>query len=279
VVVSCPAKINLFLDVLCKRPDGYHEIETVMQAVDFYDTLAIEPAEGLELQVDPPVVPADDANLVIRAARLLQQHAGIRRGAKMRLAKSIPVGGGLGGGSSDAAGALAGLARIWQISPDREELVALAAQLGSDVAFFLYGGTAICRGRGEQVAPLRWSVPSCCYVLVCPDIAMPTREMYRHLDSRLTKPRVCSTVPVLAGEITSLASLTEGLYNAFELVAYEVQPTLRVIRSELAAAGAQAVVLSGSGSTVFGVCSGRGEAEEVARRLSYRVVVAEPERA
>src|SRR5256886_7101276 len=153
LVLSAAAKINLALEVLGRREDGYHEVATVMQAVDLSDRLVIEDAEVLELRVSAPDVPSDGSNLVARAARALRETAAVSRGARITLIKRIPVAGGLGGGSADAGATLMGLSRLWRLGWPRARLAELAATLGTDVPFFLRGGAALGTGRGGRVAP------------------------------------------------------------------------------------------------------------------------------
>lgn len=275
--ILCPAKVNLFLEVLGKRPDGYHEISTVMQAVTLYDVLEIEEAAELSLTVEPPVVGAGEENLVVRAARLLQERAGRLLGAAIRLKKNIPVGGGLGGGSSDAAGALRGLCELWRMNAFLDEVPLIAAAVGSDVSFFLHGGTALGTGRGEKVEPLSWNV-NVAYVLVCPDIAISTREMYESvncLTRQVTKNKIRQS---FVGQV-EVQDLADGLYNAFEPVAFGRHPVLREIKGALLDAGALGALLSGSGSTMFGMCTTRAEAERIASEMKRfgRAVVVEPE--
>ena len=166
--LSAPAKVNLTFEALGRRADGYHEVRTVLHAVSLADEIAFAPADDLSLVVEPPVteppgngafssaafVPTGDANLVLRAARLLRREAGVTAGAAIRLRKRIPVAAGLGGGSSDAAAALRGLRRLWALDLDADALRELAAQLGSDVPFFVMGGAALAEGRGERLTPL-----------------------------------------------------------------------------------------------------------------------------
>lgn len=161
--LSAPAKVNLTFEALGRRADGYHEVRTVLHAISLADEIAFAPADDLSLAVEPPEkgafssaasAPAGDDNLVLRAARLLRREAGVKTGAAIRLRKRIPVAAGLGGGSSDAAAALRGLRRLWGLDLDADALRELAAQLGSDVPFFVTGGAALAEGRGERIMPL-----------------------------------------------------------------------------------------------------------------------------
>ncbi len=156
LTVSCPAKVNLFLETRGVRPDGYHEIETVMQAVTLYDTVVLHPRSkgGIVFRCSDPSLPSGIDNLACRAAELLGREVSLPAGVSITLEKRIPYGSGLGGGSSDAAGVLVGLNELFGLGLPRERLCELCARIGSDVAFFVYGGTALCRGRGERVTPV-----------------------------------------------------------------------------------------------------------------------------
>ena len=171
------AKVNLALEVLGKRADGYHEIATVLQAVDLFDRIVLGAADTLSLDTDDPDLPTDDGNLMMRAARLLQKAAGIEAGARIRLQKRIPVAAGLGGGSSDAAATLWGLNRLWKLRWPAARLRELAVELGMDVPFFLGPGRAVATGRGEQLAALPGG-GGYALVLVNPRVPLSTREVY-----------------------------------------------------------------------------------------------------
>jgi 4-diphosphocytidyl-2-C-methyl-D-erythritol kinase len=257
VLVRCPAKINLRLEVLGRRPDGYHELRTLFQAIDLEDHLEIGPAEGLILATDDPRLPVGEENLVMRAARALAAAFDVGKpGARMRLRKAIPLEGGLGGGSSDAAGALAGLSRVWGISASPEVLAALAATLGSDVPFFLSGGTAYGGGRGERIVPLPSLAPTS-VLLGIPPYGVSTAEVYGRLGGLvpLTPQEGGVTVPALFHKL--VAEKDFGLVaNDLERAVLAGWPELASFREALVATGARAAAVSGSGSTVFGLYDG-----------------------
>ncbi len=250
---SCPAKVNLGLHVVGLRSDGYHEIVTVFQAIDICDVLEGELSDALTLEVSDPALPAEESNLVVRAARLLQGRVRgtVIPGARLRLEKAIPVGGGLGGGSSDAAGALLLLNMLWGLNLDPSTLKDLAAELGSDVPFFLSGGTALGTGRGSTIEPLppladRW------VLLGSPPFGFQTPDVYRALEAPLTVDGADVTVPRLfvkfaKGNDFSLAK------NDLEPVAFGLRGELVTFRDALTREGAEVALLSGSGSTVFGL--------------------------
>jgi 4-diphosphocytidyl-2-C-methyl-D-erythritol kinase len=268
--VRCPAKVNLVLRVLGRRPDGYHELETVFQAVDLWDSLTIRPARTLTLQCDDPLVSSKADNLVLRAARLLQERCRVpASGGRFTLHKTIPLQGGLGGGSSDAAGALLLGNRHWSIGATREELAALGAELGADVPFFLTGGTALGRGRGDRIEPLPFAGERV-VLLGCPPFGISTAEVFGRAASRLTLPGNGVSVPLLSAHKCPEENDFGLLANDLEAVVFEGWPELKGFRDALLEAGAGAALLSGSGSTVFGVFSGARAAARAESRVQNR---------
>jgi len=268
--IRARAKINLTLDVVGRRPDGYHELASVMQEIELADTLVLEPAEDISLVVDPPVVPAGEDNLVLQAARLLQEYGGVRRGAALRLRKRIPVGAGLGGGSADAAAALKGLNRLWRLGLDPGTLAELGARLGSDIPFCLTGGTALVTGRGEVVEPLPY-LPRAELVLVKPDLTVSTAEVYRGWDERgLTGGRA---TPAMLGAVLvrDWRAVAVCLANDLEKVTCARHPEVLSVKQHLERAGALGVLMSGSGPAVFSLWP-PGAAARFAFPSRYRVV-------
>lgn len=262
LTARCPAKINLGLKVLGRRSDGFHDLVTVFQAIDLWDTLRLETSERLELTCDDPSIPTGDDNLVLRAARLL------RRGgaARFRLHKSIPSGGGLGGGSSNAAAAILLLERAWSLRISELAREAAAARLGSDVVFFLHGGTALGTGRGERIQPLG-ALEERPLVLGVPPFGLSTAEVFGRLHAPLTPPDAGVTVRRLFGKFAEGNDF--GLAtNDLESVAFVLRPELVPFRDGLVRSGAQPALLSGSGSSVFGLFRARDAADEAASRLS-----------
>ena len=270
--ILAPAKVNLFLEVLARRPDGFHEIDTVFQAVSLCDRLTCEAAEHLELDVRGAgaEVPRDERNLVLRAARALAVHAGVRRGARITLEKEIPVGAGLGGGSSDAAAALRALDRMWGTSLGEDDLLALASGLGSDVPFFVRGGTARGRGRGERLEPISTEALFW-HVIVWPGVPISTAEAYRRLDEHRQLTRQSPERLVRALERGDVAAAGAATFNRLEEVAKEVRPELGRTLDLLREAGAIASHVTGSGSAVFGLFDRESVAEQVAGYLRTRI--------
>jgi 4-diphosphocytidyl-2-C-methyl-D-erythritol kinase len=259
------AKINWTLEVLGRRGDGYHEVRTVMQTIDLCDELELEPGEGLELEVDGPHEATED-DLVLRAAALLEEGRG--RGAQMRLTKRIPVAAGLGGGSSDAAAALRGLNHVRGLGHDTQQLAALASQIGSDVAFFLAGGTALAEGRGERVTPLPDAAQTWLVLLVPPlHLAEKTRRMYEALTPADFTDG--SRTGALVERIRNGEGVRENdLFNAFERAAYEVFEGLEGYREALLAAGARRVHLAGAGPALFALAEGEAPANAIRDKVS-----------
>ncbi len=267
LVVNASAKVNLTLEVLGKRPDGYHEIATVMQAVDLSDQVVLEDARSLMLETDAAGVPTGADNLVMRAAALLREAAGVDRGARIRLAKRIPVAAGLGGGSSDAAATLWGLNRLWGVRWGGERLSELAVGLGMDVPFFLGRGRALATGRGERIERLPGG-GAYALVLVNPNIALPTREVYARVTAAAFSDG--SRVPAMlkALERRNAAVVAASLYNGLETVVEPAWPVVGRIKAALASAGALGAVMSGSGPTVFGVARSLDHARQIRTRVA-----------
>jgi 4-diphosphocytidyl-2-C-methyl-D-erythritol kinase len=249
------AKINLTLRVLGRRADGYHEIETVFQTVTLDDRLTFAARDDgrLELACDAPGVPCDETNLVHRAAVALRERYGVARGAYVHLEKKIPAGGGLGGGSSNAAVALIGLARLWELEADRRALVEIGASLGADVPFFLTGGTAFGTGRGTDIYPLA-DLPTRQLLIVSPHVEVSTAAAYKSLNAHaLTKAVSPANLAVSRAQAEISRSLYAALRNDFEPVVYGLYPEIGRARDALAEAGASGALLSGSGASVFGL--------------------------
>lgn len=289
--LRAPAKLNLYLRVLGRRADGYHEIETVFERITLADELTVESApSGISLTCDEPTLSCGLDNLVVRAALLLHEFSGTAQGARIHLTKRIPIAAGLGGGSSDAAASLIGLNDLWDLGLSREELLPLAARLGSDVPFFLLPEAfAVGRGRGDVCE----AVPHArrlCHVLVVPDAQLSTKEIYEQAQWGLPRPpnvgktgekyiwwggltasKPSLTMVLHALSNGSLSELAEGLWNDLEPEAIRRCPASALIVSHLRDLGCKGVRLSGSGPAVFGLCSDLQQAQEVAAKLGGRV--------
>jgi 4-diphosphocytidyl-2-C-methyl-D-erythritol kinase len=266
-MVRTPAKVNLALEVLGKRADGYHEISTVLQAIDLFDRLIMEDAEDLSLVTTDPALPVDDANLVIRAARALGAAAGVRRGARIALDKRIPVAAGLGGGSSDAAATLVALNRLWGLRWSVGRLTELAVGLGMDVPFFLGRGRALGTGRGERLEPLP-ADGGYALVLANPNFPLSTRESYARVPAGWQAEAKGTRAVMAALRIRSAAELGTALTNHLENVVAPAVPAIGQMKAALLAAGALGAAMSGSGPTVFGVARSLDHARQIRRRVN-----------
>lgn len=266
MLVKAHAKINLVLDVLGTRPDGYHELETVMQTLALHDEIYLSAAPEIKLEVEGADLPTGRDNLARRAADLLRERTGYPGGAAIRLIKRVPLAAGLAGGSADAAAVLRGLDQLWQLDLGMDCLTALGAEVGSDVPFCLRGGTALCRGRGEVVTPLA-GLPPAGVVLVKPPFGVSTAEVYRRYDG-LTEPCRPRCGNMLAAvRRADIGGVAAGLANALEPVTLGMYPGIAVIKEEITAAGALGVLMSGSGPTVFGIFENLPAAERAAEKL------------
>jgi 4-diphosphocytidyl-2-C-methyl-D-erythritol kinase len=252
------AKINLGLEVLGPRHDGYHELRTLFQTVNLADDLELRPGPGptIELQCDHPLVPKDEGNLALRAALELQRFARVRKGVRIRLEKRIPVGGGLGGGSSNAAAVLLGLDGLWKLGLGITGLLPLARRLGADVPFFLYGGTALGLARGDEIYPLRRQIDAW-VVLVAPGRPVATAAVFQRLGRSLTPRENGTTIFRFISSDLDGHPRFSVLKNELEEAALEEAPVLKdlvqKVRSLLVREGAEHTALSGSGSTYFGL--------------------------
>jgi 4-diphosphocytidyl-2-C-methyl-D-erythritol kinase len=251
--VQAYAKINLTLDVLGRRSDGYHELVTVMQTIDLHDTICLTATDDEQVEVictQPDL--GNDENLAARAARLLCQHIGHPRGVRIELNKRIPTAAGLGGGSSDAAAVLLGLEQWWHLRLPFAELQSLAATLGSDVPFFLTGGLACCEGRGERVVPLNphWPSQMRWLLLLKPAISVSTGAVFRDLPASDYTDGSCSR-SVCEALNANRSPEPEQLFNALERSVLVRYPQVAQARAALLNAGAQLVRLSGSGPTLY----------------------------
>jgi len=267
VRVWTPAKVNLFLEVLAKRPDGYHELATLMAAVSLYDTLEFteETSQATALRCDNPSLSTGSENLICRAVQLVRRESGRSDGVGIRLWKRIPMAAGLAGGSSDAAATLAALNCLWRLGWHRSKLIRLGAELGSDVSFFLAAPAAWCTGRGEVIEPLRlgWALD---LVLVVPPMGLSTVEVFRGVTVP-NEPRSGAAIrqAATAGDVSELG---RQLHNRLQPTAERLCPAVADLFLRLAGLGPVGQLMTGSGSTVFALCRNPGEALTLARALN-----------
>ncbi|MFD1773635.1 MULTISPECIES: 4-(cytidine 5'-diphospho)-2-C-methyl-D-erythritol kinase [Paenibacillus] len=256
VYEKAPAKINLMLDVLHKRPDGFHEVEMIMTMVDLADRLELSELrrDTIIISSQAGYIPLDEKNLAFQAAKLLKERCGVERGVHIHLDKKIPVAAGLAGGSSDAAAALRGLNRLWRLGLSSEELQELGAELGSDVPFCVTGGTALATGRGEKLTPIA-SMPQCWVVLAKPPINVSTAEVYGKLRASGITAHPSSRLMREAVEAGDFHAVCARLGNVLEEVTLKLHPEVQQLKEAMIRLGADGVLMSGSGPTVFGLVS------------------------
>jgi 4-diphosphocytidyl-2-C-methyl-D-erythritol kinase len=264
ILEKASAKINLSLDVMHKRDDGYHEVEMVMTMVDLADHIEIE-----ELQEDKIIIssqsgyiPLDEKNLAFQAAKLLKDRYRVRQGVYIHLDKKIPVAAGLAGGSSDAAATLRGLDRLWRLQLPAEELQRLGALLGSDVPFCVTGGTALATGRGELLRAIE-APPPCWVILAKPPINVSTSDIYSKLKAKQIKSHPDTAALLEAIRTKNLDKLCHSMGNVLEEVTLELYPIVLQLKQCMERLGAEGVLMSGSGPTVFGIVSKEAKAHRI----------------
>jgi 4-diphosphocytidyl-2-C-methyl-D-erythritol kinase len=285
IELLAPAKVNLFLEVLSRRADGFHEIETLMVPIDLCDTVAVAPSDDARIQLDCrwsagiaarraaesadggsqwPTLPQGDQNLVVRVLKLFQQRAGAAQGARVRLVKRIPAAAGLGGASSDAAAALVAANRVWDVGWSREQLAELGSECGSDIPFFVHGTAGLCRGRGERIQPL-YGLMKLHLVIVRPPAGLATADVYRQCRPA-AQPR--SVAPLVdAARHGRPALVGRWLFNRLQEAAIEVAPWMGRLPAMFDRLGCWGHQMSGSGSSYFGICRHGRHARSVAGRL------------
>jgi 4-diphosphocytidyl-2-C-methyl-D-erythritol kinase len=281
--VLAPAKVNLFLEVLGKRSDGFHEIETLMYPIGLYDTLAFcdDPSGHVALKCEEAAVtlptretatdalPVGADNLVVRAIELVRRRMGVTRGAQLKLTKRIPLTAGLAGGSSDAAAALFAANRVWQLGLSKDQLAALAGELGSDIPYFLFGGPAVCRGRGEIIEPVG-GLGSLHFVVVRPPAGLSTADVYRACRSSSNPRRVTGLIDALRRG--SLDGAAGCLHNALQAAAESLSPWIARLSREFSQLDFLGHRMSGSGTSYFGLCRHARHARRLAAWLRARGV-------
>lgn len=260
--LMAPAKVNLTLDILGKRTDGYHELVTVMHQIDLADRIYLE-KDGIDIRVssNSSQIPDNEDNLAYKAARLMYEKFELREGLQIYIEKNIPVGAGLAGGSTDAAAVISGLNELYGLRLELPALLELGAQIGSDVPFCLMGGTALARGRGEILRQLPEG-PLLHMVLVKPDFQISTRAVYQafRLEKVLKSPD--TTAFLAAWHNYDMINIAREMSNVLETVSMEEHPEIAAIKKQLLAGGALNSLMSGSGPSVFGLFASQEVAEE-----------------
>ncbi|WJP97748.1 4-(cytidine 5'-diphospho)-2-C-methyl-D-erythritol kinase [Macrococcus bovicus] len=265
---NAPAKINLTLDTLYKRDDGYHEVEMIMTTVDLNDRLTLEKRadKKIVLKVEHRYVPTDHRNLAYKAAKLMIERYQLDRGVTITLDKTIPIAAGLAGGSSDAAATFRGMNRLFELNLSLETLSELAAEIGSDIPFCVYGKTALCTGRGEKLQPLP-KPPAAWVVLAKPDISVSTADVYGALRIDEKGEKIATEDCVRALEEGNYSLLVNSLGNRLEEVTIDMHPIIQTLKETMLKAGIDATMMSGSGPTVYGLASKERQAKSVVNAL------------
>ncbi|MBU1726507.1 MAG: 4-(cytidine 5'-diphospho)-2-C-methyl-D-erythritol kinase [Candidatus Omnitrophica bacterium] len=293
MVLKSYAKLNLYLKVLKLRKDKYHSLKSLFERIDLADRIIIRstPDKRIRIICKDAAVPQDSANLCYKSAKLLQDVFGITKGADITIEKNIPVGAGLGGGSSNAATVLLGLNKIWKLNISREKLAKLGAKVGSDVPFFIYASPfALVTGRGERIKPLKLlNKGTLWHIIIVPKLHVSTPLIYKKWDdfsgisptptfnktgSRklvwgLTKPKYDVKLLLSVIEKKGLIWPDGVLFNSLEAVTVKLYPEVRLIKEKLSALGVKSILMSGSGPAVFGIVSSRKEAVALRERLTY----------
>lgn len=264
---KAPAKINLTLDVLYKRPDHFHEVEMVMTTVDLADYVGLRPLKKNEIVIktSDAFIPNDQRNLAYQAAYILMERFKITSGVEIELHKQIPVAAGLAGGSTDAAATLRGLNRLWGLKLSLEELAEIGAEIGSDIPFCLHGGTALATGRGEVLQSLQ-TPPNCWVILAKPAISVSTGNIYGNLKlDEMSHPNTQAMIEAL--ETENYEQMCATLENVLETVTLPMHPEVNSLKHQMKKFGADAVLMSGSGPTVFGLVKTEEKAQKVCNGL------------
>ncbi len=267
MLIKAPAKINLSLDVLYKRDDGFHELEMIMTTIDLFDHIQLTELDEdvIHIKSEKKFVPDDKRNLAYQAAEKLKSKYNINKGVLITIDKQIPVAAGLAGGSSDAAAVLRGLNRLWNLNLTFEELAAIGNEIGSDIAFCIYGGTAIAKGRGEKIEKLP-SPPPCWVILAKPSIGVSTKAVYGNLVLEdLKHPNTeAMRKAMVHGDYEGMCN---HLGNVLENVTLNLYPQVNQIKDLMFKVGADNVLMSGSGPTVFGLTKQKSRADRIYNSL------------
>jgi len=262
------AKINLALDVLSKREDGYHEIRTIMQTVDLYDIINIEKIEedNIIVTTSSENIPTDNKNHAYIAASLLKERFGVKQGVRIHIEKNIPVSAGLAGGSTDAAAVLKGLNEIFELNLSEQQLMEIGREIGADVPFCLVGGTALCEGIGEKVIKLK-SAPQMNILIAKPEVYVSTQAVYEALDLSKIKKRPNIEAMISAIEEGNVKEIAKNLCNVLEVVTVNQYPVINRVKDIMRNNNALGTVMTGSGPAVFGIFGNKYNALKAAERL------------
>lgn len=262
IKLNAYAKINLGLDVIGILPNGYHEVRMIMQTIGICDELLLEKTEsGISMTTDSGELPADETNLVYKAAKLMKETYHIEEGVRIHLTKRIPIAAGMAGGSTDAAAVFKGMNELFDLKISREELMTLSVKIGADVPYCILGGTALAEGIGEKLTSLK-PAPSCFLLVAKPDINVSTKYVYTHLDAQPIAHHPDIDGIMEAIETGSLSGITSRLENVLEAVTVPAYPVVSDIEKRMLSLGALGSVMSGSGPTVFGIFDDEAKAKK-----------------
>lgn len=268
LILHAPAKINLFLEILKKRKDGYHNIHTLFLKINLFDKLCFRKTnKGIRISSTGYPVPTDDTNLSYVATKLLLKAKGVNRGVHIHIVKKIPVAAGLGGGSSDAASTLLGLNKLWKLGLTDRELFSLGRKIGADVPFFLLpDAAALGAGKGDKLRPVSL-LRKFWIILVKPELSIFTKEVYRALPENLTKRKFDVKLLIHALRSGNIEAISKNLFNRLEAVTFKKFKYLAEVKKMISALGVRAVLMSGSGSVIFGILENREEAMHIRSKL------------
>lgn len=254
ITIKAPAKINLGLDVVRRKENGYHEVKMIMQTVDICDELTFYKSEqsGITIQVDVADIPNDKDNLIYKAAELLLAQGGIEEGVLISLKKIIPVAAGMAGGSADAAATFIGINKLFELGKTKEELMKMAVSLGADIPYCIMGGTALAEGIGEILTPMK-TPPSCYIVVAKPDIYVSTQYVYENLNANTLKTHPDIDRLIREMEREDLVEMSKLMENVLESVTIKSHPIIEEIKDIMKREGALNAIMSGSGPSVFGI--------------------------
>jgi 4-diphosphocytidyl-2-C-methyl-D-erythritol kinase len=266
--IKAPAKINLTLDVLYKRDDGFHEVEMVMTTIDLADRIELRLLSEPQIKIDcsASFVPTDERNLTYQVAKLLQERYGVKQGVTISIDKHIPVAAGLAGGSSDAAATIKGLNQLWNLGLSVDEMASFGTEIGSDVSFCIYGGTALATGRGEMITPLP-TPPPFWVILAKPPIGVSTGNIYGKLQVSEIRKHPDTQRMIGAIESRNFADITASLGNVLEMVTLKEYPEVLHIKNQMKKFGADGVLMSGSGPTVYAITQKESRVQRIYNAL------------
>ncbi|WP_027108033.1 4-(cytidine 5'-diphospho)-2-C-methyl-D-erythritol kinase [Lacticigenium naphthae] len=267
IIEKAPAKINLSLDVLSKRSDGFHEMEMIMTSIDLADwlTFTLQEEGTIQLTSDSSFMPHDERNIVFQTALLVKNRFKITQGVSIHIEKHIPIAAGLGGGSSDAAATLRGLNRLWEMDLSLDQLAELGEEIGSDVPFCVYGKTAYATGRGEKIELIE-NIPPCWVVLVKPHKGLSSWKVFENLEVEKL-PHFDTQAILEAIEAQSYTDLVKRAGNALEGISVLQQPKIEKIKERMLKFGADTALMSGTGPTIYGLCKHHSRAKRVVNGL------------